>query len=57
MCKGCVMPYLEHVIILCDTNNINKDSPFDIAEFLIEINKYFKERSCNIKIVISGIIT
>ena len=51
------MPYLEHVIILCDTNNINKDSPFDIAEFLIEINKYFKERSCNIKVVISGIIT
>ena len=23
------MPFLEHVIILCDTNNVNKDSPFD----------------------------
>ena len=50
------MPYLEHVIILCGRNNINKDSPFDIAECLIEIGKCFKERSCNIKIVISGIL-
>ena len=23
------MPFLEHVIILCGTNNVNKDSPFD----------------------------
>ena len=45
------MTYLEHVIILYDTNIINKESPFDIAECLIEIGKYFKERSRNIKIV------
>ena len=32
----------------------NKDSPFDMAECLIEIGKYFKERSRNIKLVISG---
>ena len=35
------MPYLEHVSIVCGTNNINKDSPFDISECLIEIGKYF----------------
>ena len=51
------MPYLEYVIILCGTNNIHKDSPFDIAECLFEIGKYFKERSRNIKIVISGILS
>ena len=50
------MPYLEHSIILCDTNNIKKDSSFNIAEFLIEIGKYFKKRSRNIEIVISGIL-
>ena len=50
-----MMPHLEHVIILCGTNNINKDSPFDIGECLIEIGKYFKERPRNIRIVISGI--
>ena len=50
------MPYLEHVIILCDTNSINKDSHFDIAECLIEIGKCFKERCHNIKIVISGVV-
>ena len=34
------MPYLEHVIILRGADNINKDSPVDIAECLIEISKY-----------------
>ena len=50
------MPYLEHVSIVCGTNNINKDSPFDIAECPTEIGKYFTERSRNIKIDISGIL-
>ena len=50
------VPYLEHVIILCGTINVNKDSPFDIAEYLFEIGKYFKERSRNTEIVISGIL-
>ena len=50
------IPYLEHVIILCTTDNTKKDSPFDIAECLIEISRYFKERSRNIKIAISVIL-
>ena len=33
-----------------------KDPPFDIAEYLFEIGKYFKERSRNTEIVISGIL-
>lgn len=48
--------YLEHVIILSGTNNINKGSLLDIVESLIEIGKYFNERSRNIKIVNSGIV-
>ena len=47
--------YLKHLIIWCSLNNINKDSPFDIAECLIEIGKYFQERSLVVKVVISGI--
>ena len=50
------MSCLEYVTIFCGTNNITKYSTFDIAECLIEIGKHFKERSRNIKIVISGII-
>ena len=50
------MPYLQHVVILSDTNNINKNSPFDIAECHIEIGKHFQERSLNVKVVISGIL-
>ena len=34
----------------------NKDSPFDIAECIIEIGKYFKEKPRNIKLVISGML-
>ena len=45
------MSCLEHVIISCSTNNINQDSPFDIAECLIEIGNYFQERSLNIKML------
>lgn len=48
--------YLQHAIILCGANNINKDSPFDITECLVELDKYFEERSQNVKIVISGIL-
>ena len=49
------IPYLERVVILYDTKNVNKDLPFDIAG-LIEIGKYFEERSCNVKIIISSIL-
>ena len=51
-----IMLYLENAIILCGTNNINKDSPFDIAECHIKIGEYFKERFRNVKIFFSGIL-
>ena len=35
----------DNILILCGTNNINKDSTFDIAEFLIDIDKQFQKRS------------
>lgn len=50
------IPCLHQVIILCDTNNINKNSSFDIAECRIEIGTHFQERSLNVKLVISGIL-
>ena len=36
---------LKNVVILCGTNNINKDSPYDIAQGLIAIGSVFKNRS------------
>ena len=50
------MPYLQHVVILSGTNNIKKNSPFNIAECHIEIGKHFQERSLNVSVIISGIL-
>ena len=50
------MSYLKNVIILCGTNNICTDSPYDIAQCLIDIGVCFQNRSSKIKISISGIL-
>ena len=47
---------LKNVIILCGTNNINKDSPYDIAQGLIAIGSVFKNQSSNPNISICGIL-
>ena len=41
------IPSLKNVIIFCGTNNINKNSPYDIAQGLIAIASVFKNRSSN----------
>ena len=46
------LPSLKNVVILCGTNNINKDSPFDIAQGLIAIGSVFKNLSSNPNIFI-----
>ena len=43
----------EYFIILCGTNNTNRDLPLDIC--LIEVGKYFQERLLKVKTIISGI--
>ena len=50
------IPSLENVVILCGTNNINKDSPHDIAQGLIAIGSAFKNQPSNPNIFISGIL-
>ena len=50
------MSYLKNVIILCGTNNICTDSPYDIAQCLLDIGVYFQNHSSKIKIFISGIL-
>ena len=47
---------LKNVVILCGTNNINKDSPYDIAQGLIVIGLVFKNQSNNPYIFICGIL-
>ena len=46
----------KNVIILCGINNICTDSPYDIAQCLIDIGVCFRNRSSKIKIFISGIL-
>ena len=41
------IPSLKNVVILCGTNNINKDSPYDIAQGLIAIGSAFKNQPSN----------
>ena len=47
---------LKNVVILYGTNNINKDSPYDITEGLIAIISVFKNQSSNPNIFICGIL-
>ena len=47
---------LKNVAILCGTNSINKDSPYDIAQGLIAIGSVFKNQSSNPNIFICGIL-
>ena len=50
------MYYLKNVIFLCGTNNICIDSPYDIAQCLIDIGVCFRNRSPKVKIFVSGIL-
>ena len=51
-----ILPSLKNVVILCGTNNINKDSPYDIAQGLIAIGSVFKNQSSNPNIFICGLL-
>ena len=44
------------VVILCGTNNINKDPPYDVVQGLIAIRSVFKNQSSNPNIFICGIL-
>ena len=47
---------LKNVVILCGTNNINKDPPYDIVQGLIAIGSSFKNRFNNPNIFICGLL-
>ena len=49
-------PRLKNVVILCGTNNINKDPPYDIVQGLIAIGSSFKNRCNNPNIFICGLL-
>ena len=49
-------PRLKNVVILCGTNNINKDPPYDIVQGLITIGSSFKNRWNNPNIFICGLL-
>ena len=50
------IPSLKNVVILCGTNNISKDPPYDIAQGLIAIGSAFKNQPSNPNIFICGIL-
>ena len=50
-----VLPYLKN--ILCGTNKIGSDSPYGIAQCLIDISVCFQDRSPKVKIFISEILS
>ena len=49
-------PRLKNVVIMCGTNNINKDPPYDIAQGLITIGSSFKNRFNNPNIFTCGLL-
>ena len=50
------LPSLKSIVVLCGTNNINKDPPYDIGQGLIAIGSVFKNQSSNPNIFIYGIL-
>ena len=50
------MSYLKNVIILCGTNIICIDSPYDSVQCLINIDVWFRNRLPKVKIFISEIL-
>ena len=48
------MSYLKNVIVLCGTNNICTDFPYDMAQCLIDIGVCFQNRSSKIKIFLGS---
>ena len=51
-----LLPSLKNAVVLCGTNNIDKDSPYDIAQGLIAIGSVFKNQSTNPNIFICGLL-
>ena len=52
-----ILPSLNKIIILCGTNNINNDSPHDIADGVIETASVFKQKySTSLNIGICGLL-
>ena len=49
-------PRSKNVVILCGTNNINKDTPYDIVQGLIVIGSVFKNQCNNPNIFICGLL-
>ena len=49
-------PRLKNIVILCGTNNINKDPRYDIAQGLIAIGSSVKNRFNNPNIFICGLL-
>ena len=50
------MFYLKNVIILCGTINSSIDSPYDIAQCLIDVGVCFRNHSPKVKIFITRIL-
>ena len=50
------LPSLKNVVILCGTNNINKDLPYDIAQGFYAICSAFKNQPSNPNIFICVIL-
>ena len=52
-----ILPSLNKIIILCGINNINNDSPHDIADGVIETTSFFKQKySTSLNICICGLL-
>ena len=49
-------PSLKNVVILCNTNDINKHFPYNITQGLIVIGSVFKNQSSNTNMFICGLL-
>ena len=49
-------PTVKHIVIQAGTNNIDRDSPLDVAQGIMSVAAAFKEKSTKPKIIVTGLI-
>ena len=47
---------IKSIVIHCGTNNINRDSPYSIAQGIVSVGLVFMEKNPKLNIIISGIL-
>ena len=47
---------VRNIVVWCGTNNFSTDSPYDIADCIVDVGTIFRRKSNTVNIIIRGVI-